>query len=70
MGIESFSVCSLLIFPPYVAVGTLVTQRPPHGSARAAFLHAAPTVDVWRQSAKRGTDEEVWETGASVREAV
>jgi hypothetical protein len=34
-----------------VAVGTSVTQRPPHRSARAAFLHAAPTVDIWRRSA-------------------
>jgi len=38
--------------PDCVAVGTLVTQRPPHRSALAAFLHAALTVDIWRQSAE------------------
>src|SRR5208337_5409371 len=48
-----------------VAVGTLVTQRPPHGSARAAFLHAALTADIWRRSAYQDTDEEAWVAGAS-----
>jgi lipopolysaccharide biosynthesis regulator YciM len=48
-----------------VAVGTLVTQRPPHGSARAAFLHAALTADIWRRSAYQDTDEEAWVEGAS-----
>jgi hypothetical protein len=48
-----------------VAVGTLVTQRPPHRSARAAFLHAALTAEIWRRSAYQDTDEEAWGAGAS-----
>jgi hypothetical protein len=41
-----------IVMQSSVAVGTPVTQRPPHRSALAAFLHAAPTVDIWRQSAE------------------
>src|SRR5262245_20092554 len=33
------------------AVETVVTDRPPHRSARADFPHAAPTLGVRRQSA-------------------
>ena len=44
----------------WVAVGTPVTQRPPHGSARAALPHAALTADAWRRSAGRDTDGEWW----------
>jgi len=29
-----------------IAVGTLVTERPPHRSGRAGFPHPAPTVGV------------------------
>jgi Phage integrase family len=43
-----------------VAVGTQVSQRPPHRTARAGFLHAAPTADVWRRSANSDTDEGFW----------
>jgi len=30
----------------FVAVGTLITERPPHRSVRAAFPHTAPTSGV------------------------
>src|SRR5690606_37394249 len=33
------------------AVGTLITERPPHRSGRAEFPHPAPTLMIWRQSA-------------------
>src|SRR5208283_3999479 len=62
---RKFSTPDLSGYRPCVAVGTLVTQRPPHGSARAAFLHAALTADIWRRSAYQDTDEEAWGTGAS-----
>jgi hypothetical protein len=42
----------------HVAVGTLVTQRPPHGSVRAELPHTALTADAWRQSANGDRDEE------------
>ena len=29
-----------------IAVGTLVTGRPPHRTVRAGFPHTAPTLDV------------------------
>ena len=29
-----------------VAVGTLIAERPPHRSVRAAFPHTAPTLSV------------------------
>ena len=31
---------------PLIAVGTLVTGRPPHRTVRAGFPHTAPTLDV------------------------
>src|SRR5881628_958278 len=40
----------------FVAVGTPVTRRPPHGSVRAGLLHTAPTSDIWRRSARSDTD--------------
>src|SRR5215469_13328967 len=50
-----------------VAVGTSVAWRPPHRPARAGFLHAVLTVDAWRRSAGRGTDEGFWAGGATVQ---
>jgi hypothetical protein len=41
---------------PFVAVGTTVTRRPPHRTVRAGLLHTAPTLDVWRQSARSDAD--------------
>jgi hypothetical protein len=29
-----------------IAVGTPITERPPHRTVRAAFPHTAPTLDV------------------------
>jgi len=34
-----------------IAVGTMVTHRPPHRSVRALLTHTAPTLDSWRQNA-------------------
>src|SRR5215469_9149255 len=48
----------------WVAVGTRVTPRPPHRSARAAFPHAALTEDVWRQSASWDRGGGFWATEA------
>ena len=48
----------------WVAVGTLVAQRPPHRSARAAVPHAALTADAWRRSADWDTDEGLRAAGA------
>jgi hypothetical protein len=31
---------------PGIAVGTLITERPPHRSVRAEFPHTAPTSGV------------------------
>lgn len=41
----------------FVAVGTTVARRPPHGTVRAVLLHTALTSDAWRQSAH-------WDVGA------
>src|SRR5260370_41956432 len=30
--------------PSWIAVGTLITERPPHRTVRAAFPHTAPTL--------------------------
>ena len=38
---------------PRVAVGTVITDRPPHRSVRARLTHTAPTLDIWRQSEPR-----------------
>jgi len=32
--------------PAHIAVGTLITERPPHRSERAQFGHSAPTLGV------------------------
>ena len=32
-----------------VAVGTIIADRPPHRSVRAALPHTAPTLDIWRR---------------------
>ena len=39
-----------------VAVGTMISQRPPHRSVRAELLHTAPTSDTWRQTARADAD--------------
>jgi len=31
-----------------VAVGTIITDRPPHRTVRAALPHTAPTLEDWR----------------------
>ena len=31
-----------------IAAGTIITDRPPHRTVRAAFPHTAPTLDEWR----------------------
>jgi hypothetical protein len=36
----------LQLAPAQFAVGTVVTDRPPHRTARAEFPHAAPTLGV------------------------
>jgi hypothetical protein len=36
-----------------VAVGTTITDRPPHQSVRAALPHTALNLDICRQSADR-----------------
>src|SRR5262249_60665386 len=36
-----------------IAVGTLITERPPHRSVRAQFGHTAPTLGVKRQTVFR-----------------
>src|SRR3954462_4210466 len=36
--------------PASIAVGTLITERPPHRSERAQFGHSAPTLGVWRRN--------------------
>src|SRR5947209_13421868 len=41
-----------------VAVGTIITDRPPHRSVRAELPHTAPTLDVLRQSARWDMDAE------------
>jgi hypothetical protein len=33
-------------FWPRIAVGTLITKRPPHRTERARFGHSAPTLGV------------------------
>ena len=38
--------CSATIWMRAFAVGTLITERPPHRSTRAAFPHVAPTSGV------------------------
>ena len=38
--------------PKKVAVGTIIADRPPHRSVRAALPHTAPTLDIWRQSGR------------------
>ena len=32
-----------------VAVGTIIADRPPHRTVRAAFPHTAPTLEGWRE---------------------
>ena len=41
-----------------VAVGTIIADRPPHRSVRAALPHTAPTLDVWRQIGRSDKDAE------------
>src|SRR5207248_7029944 len=40
-----------------VAVGTPITERPPHRSVLAAFPHTAPTLGIGRQTACRNPYE-------------
>src|SRR5208283_5521043 len=35
------------------AVGTVITDRPPHRSGRAQLRHPAPTRSIWRQATQR-----------------
>ena len=35
------------------AVGTPITQRPPHRSVRAELPHTAPTLGEWRRNADK-----------------
>ena len=51
--------------PKKVAVGTIIADRPPHGSVRAALPHTALTLDIWRQSEPTGKDEESVDEAAS-----
>jgi len=39
-----------------VAVGTILSDGPPHRSQRALLTHWAPTSGVWRQSAHLDED--------------
>jgi len=34
---------------PSVAVGTIIADRPPHRTVRAALPHTAPTLEGWRE---------------------
>jgi hypothetical protein len=51
----------------WVAVGTLITERPPHRSVRALLTHTAPTLDAWRQSERWGGENggKLGETGVN-----
>src|SRR6266702_6907297 len=40
---EGVNVCLDVIASGEIAVGTLISERPPHRSVRAAFPHTAPT---------------------------
>ena len=44
--------------PTKVAVGTIIADRPPHRSVRAALPHTAPTLDIWRQNERWDRDGE------------
>src|SRR4051812_45284525 len=48
-----------------IAVGTLIAERPPHRTVRAAFPHTAPTSGVWRRTASPAKDEGSAVSGAS-----
>ena len=50
-----------------VAVGTIIADRPPHGSVRAALPHTALTSDVWRQNESTGKDAESVDEATSAR---
>jgi len=39
-----------------IAVGTLIAERPPHRSVRAAFPHTAPTSGRWRPARPQRSD--------------
>src|SRR5437588_6039465 len=54
---------------PFVAVGTPVTRRPPHGSVRAELLHMALTSDGWRRSAGWDGGGGFWHSGSTYRPA-
>src|SRR4051795_11032019 len=49
----------------WIAVGTLIAERPPHRAVRAAFPHTAPTSGVWRRTASPAKDEGSAVSGAS-----
>ena len=49
-----------------VAVGTTISDRPPHRSVRALLTHTAPTLDIWRRSARSGKDAQAGAGEASV----
>src|SRR5215831_14904023 len=42
--------------PERVAVGTAITERPPHSPVLARLTHTVPALDVWRRSARLDTD--------------
>jgi hypothetical protein len=44
------------IFFDEVAVGAIISDRPPHRSARALIRHAAPISDEWRRSGQGARD--------------
>ena len=53
--------------PTKVAVGTIIADRPPHGSVRAALPHTALTSVVWRQNVAMDKDAESVDEATSAR---
>jgi len=49
-----------------VAVGTILSDGPPHRSQRAELPHWAPTSGVWRQSARLDVGARAWALESSV----
>ncbi len=52
----------------WVAVGTAIAGRPPHGSVRAALPHTAPTLGVWRENEYVGAGAPIARRDPSLKE--
>jgi hypothetical protein len=50
---------SLIPSQIFFAVGTALSDSPPHRSLRAVFPHKAPPTDTWRKSAHSDMDARV-----------